>query len=460
MTLTPLTAAVRRAALPGPGERVLAALSGGPDSVALLDALLLLAPRHGFAVTAAHLDHGLRDGSADDASFCVELSARLGVALVCGRADVRSRARREGRGVEAAAREERYAFLRRVGKDVGATRIALAHTRDDQAETLLMRLLRGAGRSGLSAMRLRSGCLWRPLLGVPRAQVLEHLALRGLDHREDPTNRDPAHLRNRVRHELLPLIEARFNPSVRAALARLAGLLADETRLIDSAARRRLGRIVVEHGALRVEIERLNALPPALRRAALRHVLRRAGGLRGVSARHVEELLQLAAAPAPSGRRLALPGGREASFSFGVLRVAPARPAPRPFAYRLPVPGRVELPGGLALAAQPCDGALTSNGTTAVVALPAEGLEVRTRRPGDRILERGREISLRRYLMAARVPAEERAALPLVAAGRRVLWLPGLAAETPPAGAPLVRLELLAVAAPSESRVGDQREIA
>src|SRR5262245_51691230 len=155
-----LMAAVDRA-LDGPGRgvpprRLVVALSGGADSVALLDALVALAPRRGLRLVAAHLDHGLRPESGEDARFCEGLCGRLGVPFRIGRADVRARAERERRGIEDAARRERYVFLRRVLREADADVIVTAHTRDDQAETLLLRLLRGSGRAGLGAMSARS----------------------------------------------------------------------------------------------------------------------------------------------------------------------------------------------------------------------------------------------------------------------------------------------------------------
>ena len=141
--------------------------------------------------------------------------------------DSLARVRREGGGLEQAARRERYRFLRRIRAETGAAAVAVAHTRDDQAETLLMRLLRGAGATGLGGMRPRSGRLLRPLLEVAREEVLSHLRDRGLEWKEDPSNEDLRHLRNRVRHELLPSLEARYNPALRAGLARTASLLAE-----------------------------------------------------------------------------------------------------------------------------------------------------------------------------------------------------------------------------------------
>jgi tRNA(Ile)-lysidine synthase len=148
------------------GAAIVVALSGGADSVALTDALGSLRRRRGFRLVAAHLDHGLRGDSADDAAFCAALCERLEVPFRGGRAPVRARAAREKGGLEQAARRERYAFLRQVKLDESAAVIAIAHTQDDQAETLLLRLLRGAGADGLAAMRARSGDLWRPLLTV------------------------------------------------------------------------------------------------------------------------------------------------------------------------------------------------------------------------------------------------------------------------------------------------------
>ena len=314
--------ALRVAGTPARGETLLVALSGGPDSVALLDALRHLQRSRGFLLVAAHLDHGLRPGSPEDAAFCASLCETLGVPLRSGKADVRSRAARESGGLEQAARHERYAFLRRVREQENAAAIAVAHTRDDQAETLLLRLLRGAGATGLGAMQLRAGDVLRPLLASSREQVLAHLRERGLAFREDPSNQDPGHLRNRVRHELLPYLEARFNPRVREALARSAALLTDEAVHLRGQADELLGRIAHEDGgALVLRRAPLAEAPAALARATLRQALARVGGLRQVGAGHVDKLLELVRSPAPAGRRLPLPGGREACFTSAELRL-------------------------------------------------------------------------------------------------------------------------------------------
>lgn len=442
MTHSALTRAVARALAGQPGGALLVGLSGGADSVALLDALASLAPERGLRVVAAHLDHGLREDSAADAAFCERLCRSLGVPLHVGRADVRARATREKRGIEEAARRERYAFLRSVARQVGAETIAVAHTRDDQAETLLLRLLRGAGRTGLSAMRPRAGDLLRPLLEVSRAQVEAHLVARGLEWREDATNRDLTIPRNRVRHELLPYLESRFNPSARAVLARTARLLADESALLEEMAT----AVPVEQldpQSVRFDLMRLREAPMAVRRVALRRALGRIG-LGGVAERQVAKILALASKqPSASGRRLPLPGGREAAVSFGKLRLGPRRGTAPAFATPLDVPGAVALPGGGRIVAEPAES--PARGAGVLVPAPPGRLEVRTRRPGDRLRVRGREVSLRRYLMERRVDADTRGSLPLVACGSRVLWLAGQALEVPSApaaGERLVRLHL------------------
>jgi len=408
------------------GETILVGLSGGADSVALLDALALLSHEAGFTLAAAHLDHGLRPESGEDAAFCAALCEKRGIPLRVGQAAVRERARLEGGGIEDAARRERHAFLRAVEAEVGAFLIALAHTRDDQAETFFLRLLRGSGRAGLRSMRTRAGDLWRPLLGVGRHEVLAHLRQRGLAWREDPTNEDLGFLRNRVRHELIPYIEAHFNPRILSTLGTTAAQLGEESQWLErqaealfaEVARREPPRIVLSRPGLR-------AAPRPLARLAVRRALRETGGLAGVGFVHVEKILDVAFSRAPSGRRLALPGKREAVVSFDDIRIGPRSESVSPYAYPLPVPGRIELPGGLTVTATPAAGPETCEAETAVIEMPEQGLVVRTRRPGDRLRAGRREVSLKRALQERRVPVDLRPGLPLVASGSRVLWFPG-----------------------------------
>jgi tRNA(Ile)-lysidine synthase len=435
---------VRDLGSPSAGQRVVVGLSGGPDSVALLDVMAVLARHHGFTIVAAHLDHALRADSAGDAAFCRDLCARLGVPFRTARVDVRARQAADGIGLEEAARRERHAFLRRVKEDEGASWIALAHTQDDQAETVLLRLLRGAGGLGLSAMRPRAGDLLRPMLARSRRDVLEHLAARSLAWREDPSNADVTIARNRVRHELIPYLERHFNPAVREALARSAAVLACESDVlagVAEGARGSGGR--GEDGVFILSRAGLRSTPRAVARLSVRRALQETGGLRGVGLDHVDAILGLADTSTPSGRRVALPGDREAVFHFDEVRIGPRRPAGAPFTMELSVPGAVALPDGRSLVARTTRGPAAAKGTTMVIPVPEEPLQVRTRRPGDRVRAAGREVSLKRFLMDRRVPAQDRGSLPLLAAGHQVLWMPGQRIDAPSDGrSRFVRLEL------------------
>ncbi|MEA2645432.1 MAG: tRNA(Ile)-lysidine synthase [Chloroflexota bacterium] len=206
--------ACRADAVLGTNPRVVVGVSGGPDSTALLHALARARRRLGLDVSAAHFDHGWRPG-APDAGRVAELCAELRLPLELGRAAA------PVRRAEAAARDARHAFLEGVAARAGAATVALGHTSDDQAETVLLHLIRGTGLEGLAAMAVREGPRFRPLLGTSRAEVEAYCTRHRLAPLDDPSNADPGFARNRVRAELLPLLED-FNPAIRAALVRLA----------------------------------------------------------------------------------------------------------------------------------------------------------------------------------------------------------------------------------------------
>ena len=208
-----------------PGGRVLAAVSGGSDSVALALLLRELEQEQDWKLAGlAHLNHGLREAAIADERFCEALAAQLDVPFIVERVSVRDLARDQRRSIEDTARRARYAFFERARKSVGADVIATGHTRDDQAETFLLRLFRGAGTRGLAAVLPVSGCVSRPLLEVRREELRAHLAERGQAFREDETNRELRIPRNRVRHELIPYLERELSPGITEILAREAEL--------------------------------------------------------------------------------------------------------------------------------------------------------------------------------------------------------------------------------------------
>jgi tRNA(Ile)-lysidine synthase len=417
-------------------------LSGGPDSVALLDVLASLRAKTPFTLVAAHLDHRLREDSRDDVAFCRSLCDTLGIELVVGTAPVLERAASDHGGIEEAARKERYAFLRRVKEDRGARRIVVAHTRDDQAETFLLRLLRGSGVTGLGAMRQHAGDLSRPFLEVSRDEIMSHLEEERLPFREDPTNLDPRFARNRIRHEVLPYLALHFNPRVSEGLARTASLVAEEDAYLAAEAKRRLGVCTGDSKGVSLLRTSLQGVEPALARRMIRAGLEKAGGLRGLGAAHVEKILGLARSKAPSGRRIPLPGKREAVFSFESVVFSAQRTNPSPFLIPLPVPGSVIAPSGLSFSAATDDGPPVSKPWEAVVAMgEGGGLVVRSPKPGDRVRIGGRTRRLRRVFMDRKMPRDLRDSYPVVASGEDVLFVPGETLDGLSRGrGPLVRI--------------------
>jgi tRNA(Ile)-lysidine synthase len=319
-----------RAGLVAGRERLVVGVSGGPDSMVLLHVLRRLAPEFGLRLHVVHVDHGLHRLAAAHAAFVRRTARAWGLPVSVVRVNVRARARRERLTLEEAARTLRYAALARVARRVGARRLAVAHTADDQVETALLRLLRGAADplAGMPVQRRHDG-LWviRPLLGTWRAEVLAYLRAEGVPWRQDPTNRSRAALRNRIRQDLLPVL-AGYNPGVKAVLWRLAQQAADDALLLDSLAaaaartaiRRRSGRVTVDLQALR-------ALPAALQRRVLYQVLRDArGNIRGLAFVHVERLRRMTLAGRP-GERADLPGlvAHRTVHDVVVERVRPQR---------------------------------------------------------------------------------------------------------------------------------------
>ncbi|MBI3629760.1 MAG: tRNA lysidine(34) synthetase TilS, partial [Candidatus Rokubacteria bacterium] len=248
---------IRRHAMLAGGEAVLVAVSGGADSVALLHVLAALAAELSLRLTVVHLDHGLRPDSAADAAFVESLARARGLPVVVDRIAVPP-----GGSLEARAREARYAALRRHAARLGADRVALGHTADDQAETVLMRLLEGAGPRGLAGIPPVRGRYIRPLIETRRAGIVETLTAAGLTWREDPSNRDPKFLRNRIRHELLPLLASTYNPAIVPALARAAALTRELLAQVSAVAERELAAAPTLTGEEIVLVRsRLAALP-------------------------------------------------------------------------------------------------------------------------------------------------------------------------------------------------------
>lgn len=411
-----------------PGQMVLVAVSGGPDSLALLDILLQLSPELALRLAVAHLDHGLRPDSAADADFVAAFAAERGLTCYRERVDVAALLRGSGQSPEAVARAVRYAFFERAVAATGAQRVALGHNADDQAETVIMRLLRGAGSEGLSGIPPVRMPYIRPLIETPRTEIEAYCRARGLAARRDPTNADPAYTRNRIRHELLPMLKS-YNPRLVPALCELAERLRSEADYIAGQADAALAASRVGEA---LSCSRLLALPVALQRAVLRAYYVRATGAEPLAHFHVERLRELAGARTPTQHQL--PGGFFARSEGGCLIIARGEEEFAPFELVPRVPGLTPLPSGEMLAAwltEPgvYDWSVVNARRQAFLDYQACGdFVVRNRRPGDRIRLPGvpGDKKLQDVLVDAKLPRAQRDRLPLLARGRDILWIPGL----------------------------------
>jgi tRNA(Ile)-lysidine synthase len=418
---------LRALGLHGCGARVMVALSGGADSIALLHLLRFASADAGITLLAAHCDHRMRPGSADDARWVAGLCRAWGVPLLTRVATV------ELRG-EAAARAWRYGALREMMGEAGATHVATAHHADDQAETVLFRVLRGAGVEGLAGIPESAGPLVRPLLPFWRAELREYARSRGLRWRNDPTNRAAAYARNRLRR-LLPALERRVAPGARRSLVRMAALARADAGAWDAVlAPLEAAAVREEEGALLLVRSELAGYDSALAARLLRRVLRRAGA--APDARGTRAALQFITA-APSGRTLQLPGGVRIRTEFGLARIDRDGPAPAgetPLEIAGDGGDGVAIVGGREVAVRWRTNVWAGEDADGVIALAAEGLArpllLRGRRPGDRIRTAAGTRKLKKVLGERRVALAARSRLPVLAdATGRVVWAGGVAQD-------------------------------
>jgi tRNA(Ile)-lysidine synthase len=419
---------IRRHAMLAGGEVVLVAVSGGADSTALLYLLLALAPELGLRLHVLHVDHGLREDSSADAEFVRALGRRLGVPVEATRVSVVRRG-----SLEEAARIARYAALEGYADRVGAQRIALGHTAEDQAETVLMRLLEGTGVRGLAGIPPVRGRLIRPLIAVRRQALVALLEHAGLEWREDPTNRDLKFLRNRIRHEVLPLLASAHDADVVPVLARVAGRAREMVGALEQVATVELARLAVDQGPQTLALPRaaLAALPRPVAAEVLRQAAAKLGSRAPLRAWAHRGLARVLASPPP--RRPFRVGGLALEVSGPLVRIG-RQPPPSLATRAVPVPGTLVLPEiGRALHARivPADGYVVPREANRV-AFDADRLGdplvVRSRRTGDRVQPFGAagERRLKTLFIDAKVPRWERGRQPVVVAADVIIWMAGL----------------------------------
>jgi tRNA(Ile)-lysidine synthase len=409
---------VRAGRLLEQGERVLVAVSGGSDSVALLHLLSLLRDEWRLDLHVACVDHGIRPEARQEASHVRSLARRFGLPFHLLRGSAAGEARRRKQSLQHAAREMRYRLLRGLGRRIGADKIATGHTLDDQAETVLMNIIRGCGIDGLAGIDpLREGLFVRPLLCFRRGELMDHLREHSIAFCSDRSNLDESYQRPRIRLGVLPVIE-RENPETVRLLARLAGEAREVGAYLQSEAERFLrGRLSRRGACWVVPAGDFSRLHPAVKAQVVRQMLLRISStLLGYYRVHVDDIL--AAARGRSGSRtVALPGGAVFRREYDDLVFLPAEGAP----------------DGKAAAAEVTvgkSGTFVHAGLGVRIAVKAAGgtrlfpIVLRGRKEGDRLS--GRKRTLKKLLIDSKVPRSARDQVPLLAKGKEILWAAGL----------------------------------
>jgi tRNA(Ile)-lysidine synthase len=425
---------IRERGLMRAGDRVCMAVSGGADSVALLRVLLELRAELGVVLAVAHFNHGLRgeDSEADEA-FVADLARHHGLEFFASRADVREHALAAKLSVESAGRGLRYRWLTQLAEEHRFNSVATAHTLDDQAETVLLKFLRGAGTRGLAGIYpILEVCggfqfrIVRPLLGVTRDEVEAYLTSFGQNWREDESNLDHRFTRNRVRHSLLPLLEREYNPNIRQVLSDAAELARAEEEYWQALVEGELeNRLQLE----RLSLEGFAQLPLAFQRGLLRRFVETED--LALDFEHVDNLVRCAGG---EFSKTELPGGWLAVRRGKCLelRAPETEPAPVGYEYTLPIPGEVHIAEvGFTVRAVIVEGTLAQESDETASLLSAAGLgpelTVRNWRPGDRFwpLHTRSEEKLKRLFAEKHIPAEQRATWPVVLKGEEIVWVRG-----------------------------------
>ena len=417
--LNKLRAFLKEQALLSPGDKVIAAVSGGADSVAMLFALYLLRDELGITLEAAHFNHHLRGAESDrDEAFVTDFCGRYCIPLHLGSGRIVS----GKKGLEAAARDARYAFLRSLpGK------VATAHTADDNAETVLMRLIRGTGLKGLGAIAPVSGNVIRPMLTVTRDDVEAFLEEYALPHVEDSSNAEDDFLRNRIRHGILPLMRAE-NPRIGENLSAMALLLRQDEACLQA--------MIPEEQM--PDVSRLKAMEPALRRRTLERFLK-AQGVREPEQIHILQAEQLLYHWSPSAS-MQFPGGVTIGRQYD--RLVRLECAPELPETRLSVPGEICIGGKRFVSEYATD---LEERPDSVLVCPVGVLIVRSRRSGDTMRLPGGTRSLKKMYIDRKIPAAQRAAVPVLADDQGVLAVFGIGTDIRfrPDSLPAVRVTLI-----------------
>ncbi|NLU32618.1 MAG: tRNA lysidine(34) synthetase TilS [Clostridiaceae bacterium] len=428
-----------------PGFHVVTGISGGADSVCLLKVMKELGREYNLSITAVHVNHMLRGTESDaDEAFVMDLCRKWDIPVRAFRADIAGISRTDGLTEEEAGREVRYRYLFQVLRESSADVIATGHHYEDNAETVMLNILRGCGLEGLAGMDYRSGSIIRPLLGVRRSQIEDYLRCEGIPWRTDSSNLSNKYARNRVRNLLFPAIKEHFQVDPAPVINRLSALARRDNACLEEQARKvfmEFGRKMDTGTSLDAEV--LVSLDYAISSRIVRMAWEQAtGSLKGLENVHVDEIIKLCR-ESGTGKRLCLPGGWSALLSYGRLLLSPMPAAERVFwSYPVNVPGKVHVneAHGILEAYVLSKDQMTrqfpnwqeikeTSKTQAFDYLKINcGINIRNRRDGDRIrpFRAPGEKKLKKFFIDNKIPAEIRDEIPLVAAGSKILWVVGM----------------------------------
>jgi tRNA(Ile)-lysidine synthase len=417
-------------------ETVLVGLSGGPDSVCLLSVLDRIKDAFDLKIHAVYVDHNLRpEETPAEISFCREFCGKLNIDLRVKFVDVSGYAKEHHMNKQEAARDLRYKAFHEAALEVGADRIALAHNADDQTETIFMRLLRGAGPSGLAGIPAKRGNVIRPLIETERRDIEDFLECEDIRYVIDSSNLQADYFRNRFRLTIIPELK-KLNPGLIQSVNRTASILQEEERYLDIIVTKTLMKMISRKNEKRIElfISPMEAMDIVILRRVLRRALDATEGLRGIGFVHIEDIIHLIK-EGRSGDRLYLPKGIRAIKDYSLMVITSEEPC-KIDSYELQVPGEIAIVGtGLVIRASFVEEAEGfGDGKTSVV-LDAEGMSfpllIRPRRPGDWFMPYGfgKRKKLQDFFVDAKVPRDERDSVPLVLSGDDVIWVAGCRAD-------------------------------
>lgn len=429
------------------GDNVIVGISGGPDSVCLLHIMHRLAERIGIKLYAVHVNHGLRGSESDeDEAFVRDFCSRLGVELKVHAADIAEIAKEKGISLEEAGREIRYREFHCFGEALGGAKIAVAHNKNDQAETLLMRLIRGTGLDGLKGMNHKRETVIRPLLDIPREDIESYCRENALAPRTDSSNLQSIYTRNKIRLGLIPYINQSFSTDIVETLYRTSLVLRDDYEAMEAAVRDAYRQCLMRCNESCVELDNgcLDTLHPGIAKRVVRSAIRKVkGDLKGIENKHIEDILDLIR-EGRTGAILQLPQGIRIARSYGIIKVHrdPGKGRVQHFDHLLHTPGitSVEEIGGCIQSEiiernENSNRHLSQSGSSRQQFFDYEklleginkGIKIRNRRDGDifKPFRSSGTKKLKEYFIDNKIPRDSRDKIPLIAKNNEIVWVVG-----------------------------------